>query len=230
LAYSFSPANAVGTSLTTITFTAVAATISYSRQKRIYYKTGLLLAVATAPGAVLGAYLTSVVPAMLLGLIFGIFLILVAARIVLENGYKKKSNTTSNLEPEGVLEKDVLANKTRFAIGLGLGFFGGVTSGLLGIGGGVVLVPVMTLVLSMSIHNAVATSMLTMIVTSLAGVAQHFTLGNINWEFALLLAVGSVIGAQAGTCASKRMSGKNLRRVFSLILIVVSIQMIIKFV
>jgi hypothetical protein len=169
---------------------------------------------------------------MLLGLIFGIFLILVAVRIVLENGYKKEkeNSTTSSLKPEGVLEKDVLANKTRFAIGLGLGFFGGIASGLLGIGGGVVLVPVMTLVLSMSIHNAVATSMLTMIITSLAGAAQHFTLGNINWEFALLLAVGSVIGAQAGTYASKRMSGKNLRRIFGLILIVVSIQMILKFI
>lgn len=54
-----------------------------------------------------------------------------------------------------------------------LGFFGGVASGLLGIGGGIVLVPIMTFVLGMTIHFAVATSMLTMIVTSLSGVGQH---------------------------------------------------------
>jgi uncharacterized membrane protein YfcA len=71
VAYSFAPANAVGTSLTTITFTAIAATVSYSRQKRIYYKAGLILATATGPGAVLGAYLTSVIPSATLGLIFG---------------------------------------------------------------------------------------------------------------------------------------------------------------
>jgi len=62
LIYAFAPANAVGTSLTTIIFTAIASTINYSRQKRIYYKTGLILAIMTAPGAVLGAYLTSVRP------------------------------------------------------------------------------------------------------------------------------------------------------------------------
>jgi uncharacterized protein len=231
LTYSFSPANAVGTSLTTITFTAVAATLSYSRQKRIFYKGGILLAVATAPGAVLGAYLTSVVPAMLLGLIFGVFLILVAIRIVFENGFKKrKKPEEAELRSEGILEKDLLANKNHLAIGLVLGFFGGVTSGLLGIGGGVVIVPVMTLVLSMSVHYAVATSMLTMIVTSAAGVGQHFVLGNINFEFALLLAVGSVLGAQVGTYVSKRLSDKSLRRVFALVLLVVSIQMILKFI
>jgi len=230
LAYSFLPANAVGTSLTTITFTAVAATLSYTRQKRVFYKSGLALAFATAPGAILGAYLTSIIPSTLLGLIFGIFLILLAARINLENSFKKRKALTINSSNEGIKEKDLLTNKTRLTIGLSLGFFGGITSGLLGIGGGVIIVPVMTLVLSMSIHSAVATSMLTMIATSAAGVGQHSALGNINWEFALLLAIGSVLGAQAGTYASKRMSGKNLRRVFGLILIIVSIQMILKFI
>jgi uncharacterized membrane protein YfcA len=173
VAYSFAPANAVGTSLTTITFTAIAATVSYSRQKRIYYKAGLILATATGPGAVLGAYLTSVIPSATLGLIFGLFLIFVAARIVGEGFFKKKDKVAGNTNAEGVSEKELFGSKTRFAIAVGLGFFGGLASGLLGIGGGVVLVPIMTIILAMSIHNAVATSMLTMIVTSAAGVAQH---------------------------------------------------------
>jgi hypothetical protein len=79
LVYAFVPASAVGTSLAAITFTAVAAAISYSRQRRIYYKAGLLLAIATAPGAVIGAFLTSVLPAATLGLIFGFFLIIVVS-------------------------------------------------------------------------------------------------------------------------------------------------------
>jgi hypothetical protein len=53
--YDFSPlASATGTSLTAIIFTAIASTINYARQKRIYYKTGLLLAVTAAPGAYFG--------------------------------------------------------------------------------------------------------------------------------------------------------------------------------
>ena len=47
LVFSFAPANAIGTSLTTILFTAAAATVYYSKQKRIYYRAGLILALAT---------------------------------------------------------------------------------------------------------------------------------------------------------------------------------------
>lgn len=230
LAYAFVPANAVGTSLAAITFTAVAATISYSRQRRIYYKAGLLLAIATVPGAVIGAFLTSVLPAATLGLIFGLFLIVVAIRISIVGFKKTKTLENEKSESGDTSERKLLANKKRVAIGLGLGFFGGLASGLLGIGGGVVLVPIMTLVLDMSIHTAVATSMLTMIVTSVSGVAQHYSLGNINFEFALLLAVGTVMGAQFGAYASKRLSGNNLRIIFSLVLVVVSVQMILKFI
>ncbi len=230
LAYSLNPANAVGTSLATITFTAIAATLSYSRQKIIFYKTGLLIAAATAPGAIIGAFLTSVISQTLLGVIFGCFLIVVAARMVIENKQDNNRKIEKDTQKEEIKEKELLTNKTHLVAGLVFGFFGGIASGLLGIGGGVVIVPVMTLILSIPIHIAVATSMLTMIVTSIAGVGQHVALGHINWEFALLLASGSVLGAQVGSFASKKLSAKNLRRVFGLILVIVSIQMILKFI
>src|SRR5208337_5414022 len=67
LLFAFSPGNAAGTSLTVIVFTALAATLNYSRQKRISYKTGALLAVVTAPGGILGGYLTTVISANVLG-------------------------------------------------------------------------------------------------------------------------------------------------------------------
>jgi uncharacterized membrane protein YfcA len=79
-------------------------------------------------------------------------------------------------------------------------------------------------------YVVVATSMFTMIITSAAGIAQHYALGNINFEYALLIAAGSVLGAQVGAYASKRLSSKNLRRIFAAILIIVSLQMIIKFI
>ena len=229
LVYSLTPANAVGTSLTTILFTAAAATSSYANQKRIFYKTGLILTAVTTPGAIFGAYLTSIISSTVLGLIFGIFLIVVSTRIALENGFGKEKKQEDRTKDK-YLEKELLKNKKHLAVGLALGFFGGIASGLLGIGGGVIIVPVMALVFFMPIHNAVATSMLTMIITSTAGVGQHFALGDINWGFALLLAAGSVFGAQVGAYASKRLSSKNLRRIFGLILIIVSIQMILKFI
>jgi uncharacterized membrane protein YfcA len=225
LAFAFPPDHAIGTSLTVIIFTAVAATLGYSRQHRIYYKTGLLLAVLTVPGAVLGAYLTVILPASLLGLIFGVFLVLVAVQMIAGGGLGKRGAGGSMSS-----EAELFASRKRLAGGVLLAFFAGLASGLLGIGGGALIVPIMALVLLMPIHVAVATSMFTMILTSLSGVAQHYALGNVNLEFALLIAVGSVLGAQVGAYASKRVSGVNLRRIFAVVLLIVSVQMIIKFI
>ncbi len=233
LIYAFAPANAVGTSLTTIIFTAIASTISYSRQKRIYYKTGLILATMTAPGAVLGAYLTSIIPPRTLGLIFGFFLIFVALRMIIDFKLFRKKNAKADKDVCDTVarsEKELFESKTKLLTGVALSFFGGLASGLLGIGGGALLVPIMTFAMSMSIHVAVATSMLTMIITSMSGVLQHYALGNIRFEYALPIALGTVLGAQLGAYASKRLSSKNLRRVFGLMLIIVSIQMIIKYI
>ena len=102
-------------------------------------------------------------------------------------------------------------------------------SGLLGVGGGIVFVPIMTLVFGFGIHFAVATSMFTIIATSVSGVTQHYLLGNINFEYALLLGIGTAVGAQVGAYTSKKISVINLQRIFSLMLLGASIQMILKF-
>jgi uncharacterized protein len=231
LAYSFAPANAVGTSLFAILITAVAATVGYYRQKRIDYKTGLLLAATTVPGALLGAFITSVTKPMILGLIFGVFLIFVALRVLLQASRFGRNLPSHHSVEENKLNLKAAWHKTRrrLIVGVALGFFGGVASGLLGVGGGIVLVPIMSLVLEMDIHVAVATSMFTMIATSITGVVQHSSLGNINFEYALLLGFGAVVGAQLGAFGSKKLSGRNLQLIFALLLLAVSIQMIIKF-
>ncbi|MFB3888532.1 MAG: sulfite exporter TauE/SafE family protein [Candidatus Bathyarchaeia archaeon] len=228
LVFGFVPAHAVGTSLAVIVFTAVAASFGYWRQKLVFFRAGLLLAVATVPGSVLGAYLTSVLSPAVLGLVFGVFLVVVAVRMVFEStAFRGKKGSGRSLV---VSEEALFADKRRLSVGVGLSFFGGVASGLLGIGGGVLLVPIMALILLLPMHVVVATSMLTMILTSVAGAAQHYVQGNIDFAYALLLAVGAVVGAQVGAYISGKLSGRNLRRIFAVVLLIVSVQMIIKFV
>ena len=228
LLYGFDPSQAVGTSLTSIIFTSIASTLNYSRQKRIYYKTGILLAITTVPGAYLGAYLTSLLSSRELGLIFGLFLIFVALRMIASFHVSTKNTERENHNVKS--EADLFNSRTKLLSGIALSFFGGLASGLLGIGGGALLVPIMTLVMAIPIHFAVATSMFTMIFTSTSGVTQHYMLGNIQIAHALALALGTIFGAQLGAYSSKRISSKNLRRIFGIVLIIVSIRMIIKFV
>ncbi|PMB75271.1 MAG: sulfite exporter TauE/SafE family protein [Candidatus Bathyarchaeota archaeon] len=230
--YNFVPANAVGTSLTSIIFTAAASTVNYARQKRIYYKTGLILAVTTAPGAFLGARLTSIIAPNTLGLIFGFFIIFIALRMIINiNDFRSKKANLEEGKVQLILksDKEVIGSGRNLFLGTGLSFFGGLASGLLGIGGGVLVVPIMVFALKMPIHNATATSMFTMIITSISGVAEHYMANHIYLDYVLLLALGTIFGAQVGAYASKRISGKGLRRIFGLVLLFVSIQMILKY-
>ena len=228
LLYEFVPANAVGTSLTTIIFTAVAAALNYARQRRIYWRTGLVLATTTVPGAYLGAWLTTQLQPRDLGLIFGFFLIFVAIYIIADLNTRRRSKNRSEVLKQRSDSELVKSGKT-IAVGAGLSFFGGLASGLLGIGGGLLVVPIMTFAMGMPIHLATATSMFTMIFTSISGVVQHYQASHINFESALLLALGAVFGAQVGAYTSKRISSKNLRRIFGIIVIISGVNMILKY-
>ncbi len=230
LSYGFAPSNAVGTSLMVIVFSALSASIGFAMQKRIFFKTGLLLAVMTVPGSAIGALLTSVLPGNILGLIFGVFLILVVVRMVAARGVRRRNSSRKDVSKVVVYEHDLFLNKKRLAVGVSLGFFGGLVSGLLGVGGGILLVPLMALFLWMPIHSAVATSMFAMIFTSLSGVVQHWTLGNVSVEYGLLLAIGALAGAQVGAWLCKRITGEKLSLLFAALVLVVSVQMIVKFI
>jgi uncharacterized membrane protein YfcA len=229
--YGFSPTQlATGTSLAAIIFTAIASTVNYWRQKRIYFRTGLVLAVTTAPGAVLGAFLADMLESHILAFIFGFFLIFMAARIIIDlNRLRAKSQGQLGGRKETVTKSDtetVMSGKT-IVLGAGLSFFGGLASGLLGIGGGVLVVPIMMFAVGMPIHIATATSMFTMIFTSTAAVPKYYLVGRINLEYAFLIAAGSILGAQVGAYTSRRLSGKNLRRIFAIILIIVGLKMLL---
>jgi uncharacterized membrane protein YfcA len=223
--YDFKVSEATATSLTTIIFTAIAATINYSRQKRIFYKTGLILIVTTAPAAYLGAWLATIMEERLLGLIFGFFLMVVAIRMIVSTLRKKTQSGSFSVKTDSELIK----SRETIIIGASLGFFGGLASGLLGIGGGTLIVPIMTVIMGMPIHYATATSMFTMIFTSVSGVTKYYQSNLINFPVALMLAAGTVIGAQVGAYTSKRISGRNLSLIFGVMLIAAGINMILKF-
>lgn len=233
LIYGLEPSVAFGTSLATIIFTSLSSTVNYSRQKRIDYRAGLVLAIATIPGAFVGAYLTTVIESRLLGLIFGFFLVFVALRMMTQLGFRKLGfSRIGGGWHRKIADSDNKIFEYDISVGLGLAlsFFGGLSSGLLGIGGGSVIVPIMCLVMNMPMHVAVATSMFIMIFTSISGVATHISFGNVLFEYVVLLSVGVIFGAQLGAYFSKRISAMNLRRIFGVVLLLVSVRMILKYI
>ncbi|MEM0095423.1 MAG: sulfite exporter TauE/SafE family protein [Candidatus Bathyarchaeia archaeon] len=227
LLYDFKPEVAIGTSLATIIITSIASTANYMKQKRVYFKAGLVLACATAPGGYLGAAITAVpMVKMWLGVIFGVFLILVAFQMVYRALRTKPVKASVTVDP--AFERGLLEDRRRMLWGLFLSFFGGIASGLLGIGGGVVLVPVMCYALNFPIYFSIPTSMFIMIFTSIFGVANHLQQGNVNTLYAVYLGLGSVVGAQVGAYISRKLSSRSLSFVFAAMLVIASINMILK--
>lgn len=226
LVYVFSPANAVGTGLMTILLTVTVASVYYSRQRQIYYKTGLLLSVTAVPGAILGSYLTAVVPGEVIGLLVSFFLVFVAWQMV----YKRPpKNNCGNLDQDpGFPEKELLSQKRNLFLGAVLCFFAGLLGGLLSIPG-VLLVPIMLLVLRMPFKAVAATSVFTMIFISLAGVSQHLALGSVNIEYALLLGSGSMFGGLLGAHLCRIANIRALHWVLAALLVFISVQMLLKF-
>lgn len=223
--YTFVVNSATGTSLTSIIFTAIASTLNYAKQKRIYLKTGATLIITTAPGAYLGAWLATIMEERMLGLVFGAFLILVAIRMIISALRTKAQKQVQSVRTD----TELLHSGKTIIIGAGLSFFGGVASGLLGIGGGTLVVPILIVAMGMPIHYATATSMFTMIFTSISGVARYAQSDLINFPVALLLAAGTVMGAQVGAYTSKKISGRNLGLIFGIMLVVAGANMIQKF-
>lgn len=109
---------------------------------------------------------------------------------------------------------------------MGFGLMAGILSGLLGVGGGIILVPVMVAFLGFTQHSAHATSLAVIVPTALVGGVVYGMHGNLNLICAATLAAGSIIGASFGARWMKKIPAAQLKRMFGILLIVVGIRMI----
>lgn len=234
--FNISTHKAVGTSLLIVIFTAISSTFAYYKQKRIDYKSGLYLIFGTIPGALIGAYLTNSFSSKELALLFGFFLILISFRMVYSS-LKRNENVDhkkSKNEKHGLLIEikdsngQIFKYHANIPLGMLFSIFAGISSGMFGIGGGALAVPIMHIIVGMPIHIAIATSMFIMIFTSISGVIGHILLGNVLIELAIPLLIGIVFGTQIGALIARKLKAKILGTIFGLILILISLNLIIK--
>ncbi len=106
------------------------------------------------------------------------------------------------------------------------GFIAGTFGTLLGIGGGLFLIPFLVLVVGTPMHQAVATSIVAVIATSSTGASINLQRGTVNIRFGMLLEVGTVIGAIAGGLTANFLSGALLTKCFSAIMLIAALSMI----
>jgi uncharacterized membrane protein YfcA len=95
-----------------------------------------------------------------------------------------------------------------------IGLAGGVSSGLFGVGGGIVMVPAMVYLLHTNIKTAIGTSLVVIIPTALTGAFKHQQLGNIDWRMAASLVPLAILGGFIGAALTKPLPAETLKKLF----------------
>lgn len=183
----FDQRRASGTSLTAILPTAIAGAIGYAARGEVDWVAALCIAGGAVVGSFVGTWLLHRIPQNVLRWIFVVFLVLMAARLAF-------------LVPDRGAGIDVDTGTVVALVGVGL--LTGVLSGLLGVGGGVLIVPVLMIFFGMGDLVAKGTSLLMIIPTSVAGTLANVRRGNTDVRAAVMLGLLAVPASLGGVAVA----------------------------
>ncbi len=227
--FNFTPQLAIGTSITAVFMNALSGTFSYVTHKRIDYDIGLKFATAAVPGVLVGAVVAQHFTFTTFSLFFSVTLMLLSLHLFAE---KDISIVLTNVpeKPEVRLLIDAEGETHLYApdmsIGLAGSFFTGIFSGLFGIGGGIIHVPLMYSVLGMPVHIATATSHFILAITSFFAVVVFTGMHEIDLDFAIFIGVGAILGAYFGARMSRKTRPRSIKRAIAVCLLLLAIKLI----
>ncbi len=228
---------AIAASLIGVIATSTGATSRYLSAGLADRRLGLMLLIPTVAGSITGSLLNKVLDANVLAGLFGLLLVFVAVQLLRQ----KKPSTSAPLpadeasdfvstytEPTDGTEIPYRARRIRF--GLVSSFFAGNVSALLGIGGGVINVPTMTIAMGIPIRVATTTSTYMLGPTAVTSALIYFAAGVLDPILAGPVALGVFIGARAGARFSTRVSQAGLRLAFIGVALFFAVQMFARFI
>ncbi len=229
------PAELTSISLAVVFFNALSGSAAYARLRRIDYLTGAIFAAAALPGSVAGAFLVGYVPRQTFDVLFGLILLSLAAYTIWSAGRTEFVRAPVRGRWSIMREMPGDTGETfrysyNLPLGIGYSVLVGFFSTLLGIGVGVVHVPVMITLLRFPVHVAVATSHFVLVFTSASGSAVHLANGDLagaNLVRAVLLSVGVVPGAQLGARLAQRFHGPVIVRLLAVGLVALGIRLVV---
>ena len=199
---------ATGTTLVQVTIAAAIGMLSHYQGGMVDLKAGLILGMAGIAGGFVGSLLS--VP-LSIRFLESIFLFVVALAIILL------------FIPLELEDKNYRKGNFNKAFGIAIGFGVGVLAGLLGVGGGFIIIPLMTYFLKIPLRVTIGTSLLIILISSFGTLGAKFKIGHVNLLITFLVISGSVIGAFLGAYVSRRTQVKSLRLVLLSILVLIFI-------
>ncbi len=184
---------------------AASAAYTYSRKKMVDFSLAIPLIISSSLAAPIGSYLNVRIDVKPFLMIMAVVLALAGVRMLISPGVDAEAHTMG-------ASKKIIG-------GIGIGACIGVIAGLLGIGGGVFIVPLLIYVMKTPTKIAAASSTFIVCFSSLTGFLGYASMETINWLFILPAAMASFAGGQAGArIMSAKLKGKSIQIIFSMLL------------
>jgi len=228
-----SPTTITAISLVVVFFNALSGSIAYARQRRIDYRSGIAFAAATFPGSILGVLVVAFSPRRLFDALTGLLLAGLAIWLLTSHGPEDEVPTGHAGSERTITDRQGTTYHYRVPVRRGVLFSLGVgfVSSFLGIGGGVIHVPLLVRALGFPTHIATATSHFVLANMAAVGSVTHIVTGDFaggtGLHRALALSVGVVIGAQLGAWVSQRIQGAMIQRLLAVALAALAVRLLV---
>jgi len=215
--------SAIIMSLIIVACTSLIATYNHARQKHVCWKTGAIFGSAGMVGAFLGGRLSAYIPSALLLVLLGIVMLIASLSMI----FREKS-------PRLTINYPCLKNTSFCPMELPIlailldGFFLGIITGLVGVGGGFLLVPALTHLAALPIHAAIGTSLFIIALQSSAGLAGHASHLNIDFELTALITSLAIVGSFIGSKIAPYISANLLKRSFGYFVLLIGSGLLMK--
>lgn len=210
----FAKTDAASASLFLNLVAAASAATVYARKRMVDFALSVPLIVSSAITAPLGSYLNARIDTQAFISVMAVILVLAAGRML--------------MSPPAPQQGDSGPGRTgKLAGGLAIGAGIGLIGGMLGIGGGVFVVPLLIYVLRTPVKIAAASSTFIVCFASLTGFIGYASMGETDWSFILPAAAACFIGGQAGShFMSAKMKGRAIRVIFAVLLVFMSLKLL----
>ncbi len=185
--------------------------IPFARKKMVDWKGGAVMAATALIAAPLGAMTSEHVPVQTLKVLFAIMVLAAASRIIW---------VAKVPEPE-----KKISLKQRSIIGFFAGGFAGFTGGMLGLGGGFIIAPIL-MAMGYKTKEAAATTAFVVTFSSFSGYLGHVSQGNTNWTLTIIVVIAVIIGSQlGGHYMTHKAKSHHVKIIYAVVLILIAVKM-----
>ena len=217
----FSQHRAHGTSLVSALAISIAGLVRYSLDGNVDCGLAVGIAAGGVIGAVFGARAAGAIKGLALRRIFSLFLVVVAVRMIVHA-------LQTNGAAAGAHAMFGDTGTAYWLVILATGLVTGFMSGLLGIGGGLVMIPAMVILLAVPQKMAQGVSLAAIIPTALSGIITHRRLGNVDFGVGKWIGLGAALGAYVGAMAASGLDNNTLMLSFAVFILFVATVMALR--